>query len=294
MLPKISVVTPSFNQGGFIEETLLSVQQQAYSNVEHIVIDGGSTDSTLGVLSKYKDRLAHCVSEPDDGQYFAIKKGFDRATGDIHCWLNSDDKFCPWALQAVAEIFRDLPHVDWITSAMPIHWGADGHISRCWDFRRASRVTVKYGWHSAPSPFFEGFIQQESSFWRASLWQKVGGINTDYRLAGDCDLWLRFAEFTELYLVELPLGGFRVQASQRSAIHRDKYIAEAKAATMESFQRTGLHQKANLVGNARLWLSRIPILRNATSRLWKIPVFYITSEVSPHGKRRWTVKQREL
>lgn len=292
MMPKISIITPSFNQGAFIEETLQSVQQQTYSNIEHILIDGCSTDVTLDILAKHKSKLATCVSEPDDGQYFAINKGFERATGDVYCWLNSDDKLCPWALQAVAEIFRDLPHVNWITSTQPIHWGYDGHISKCWEFRRASRQTINYGWHSVPSPQFQGFIQQESSFWRADLWKLAGGLDTNYRLAADCDLWLRFAELTELYLVDLPLGGFRVQNSQRSAVHRDQYISEAIAATNESFRRTGLRKKATIVTKTRKWLRKVPYIRSILRQLWQIPVYVITSEIANDGKRKWIATER--
>ncbi len=104
-LPKISVVTPSYNQGKYIRETIDSVLSQSYPNLEYIVIDGGSTDETLSVINDYEDRIDYFVSEPDEGQSHAINKGFEQATGDILCWLNSDDQFAPDALWSVALAF---------------------------------------------------------------------------------------------------------------------------------------------------------------------------------------------
>ena len=103
--PRISVVTPSFNQGKYIRETIESVLSQNYPNLEYIVIDGGSTDSTLAVIDDYVDRLNYFVSEKDNGQSHAINKGFAQATGDIFCWLNSDDQFAPNALWSMAIAF---------------------------------------------------------------------------------------------------------------------------------------------------------------------------------------------
>src|SRR5687768_13083798 len=104
--PKISIITPSYNQGRFIEETILSVINQNYPNLEYIIIDGGSTDNTVEIIRKYEQHLAYWVSEKDGGQSEAINKGFKKATGDIVCWINSDDFFMPGALSKVADCFE--------------------------------------------------------------------------------------------------------------------------------------------------------------------------------------------
>ena len=127
--PRISIVTPSFNQAPYLEATLKSVLDQNYPNLEYFVIDGGSTDGSLDILRRYADRLTGWVSEPDHGQMHAINKGFSHATGEIMAWLNSDDMLCPWALQTVGHIFKDLPAVQWLTTRTPLRWNAAGEAT---------------------------------------------------------------------------------------------------------------------------------------------------------------------
>ena len=110
--PRISVVTPSFNQSAFLEETLRSVLDQGYPNLEYIVIDGGSTDASADIIRKHAGRITCWVSEKDQGQYDAINKGFARSTGEIMAWLNSDDKYLPWTFSVVGEIFASRPEVE--------------------------------------------------------------------------------------------------------------------------------------------------------------------------------------
>src|SRR6266513_4869973 len=112
--PRISIITPSFNQAQFLEETILSVLNQRYPNLEYIVIDGGSTDGCVDVIKRYEDRLAFWVSEPDRGQPHAINKGLAKATGEIVAFINSDDVYLPGALSTVASHFIESPERGWL------------------------------------------------------------------------------------------------------------------------------------------------------------------------------------
>ncbi len=112
---KISVVTPNFNGEARLARTLDSVLGQDYSNFEYIVVDGGSTDRSGEILENYRGRLSKLIIEPDRGQYDAINKGFSHASGDVLCWLNSDDIYFPWTFRVVNRIFKDFPEIDWIT-----------------------------------------------------------------------------------------------------------------------------------------------------------------------------------
>src|ERR1044071_7135932 len=109
--PKISIVTTSFNQAEWLEQCMRSVLDQNYPELEYFVMDGGSTDGSVDIIRKYADRLTGWVSEPDRGHMHALNKGFARATGDVLAWLNSDDKYCPWAFNVVGRIFSVLPEV---------------------------------------------------------------------------------------------------------------------------------------------------------------------------------------
>jgi len=249
-LPKISVVTPSFNQGKFLEETIRSVLDQHYPNLEYVIVDGGSTDGSIEIIRKYQDRLAYWVSEPDQGQYDAINKGFSHTTGAIMAWLNSDDKYVPWTFSAVADVMKGLPEIDWLTSLFHCFWDPQGRISRCETHPGFSRELVLQG-GTLPGCGWPAwvFIQQESTFWRRPLWEKAGGrIDPSYSLAGDFDLWMRFAHHAELYCVPMPLAGFRQHPEQKTA-DMTGYLNQARA----SFFRRGGHPPGKL---RSFWLKK--------------------------------------
>jgi glycosyltransferase involved in cell wall biosynthesis len=229
---KISIVSPSFNQEAYLEEAMLSVLGQQCTDLEYIVIDGGSSDRSADIIRKHAHALSYWVSEPDGGQYHAINKGFALSSGEIMAWLNSDDKYMPWTLQLVEKIFGTFTEIQWLTTLYPVAWDERGMPIDC-------RFTGGFN----PEAFFRGanlplrkwyarhFIQQESTFWRRSLWEKAGGkLDNSMRLASDFELWCRFFELTDLYAVSVPLAGFRYHSDQRTALWMDEYLMEAEKA----------------------------------------------------------------
>ena len=203
---RISVITPSFNQGEFIERTVRSVLCQRYPNLEYILMDGGSIDSTLQVLKAYRSRFAHFVSAPDGGQADAIAAGFERSTGEIMTYLNSDDVLATGTLHFVSEFFQKNRRIDFIYSHRVAideqdkviwYWGLPRHVTylmRRWDF-----------------------IPQETCFWRRRLFEKAGNIDRTFTFAMDYDLFVRFMAIGRFCRVERILAAFRVHDSSKTS-----------------------------------------------------------------------------
>lgn len=206
--PKISIVTPSFNQSEFIERTLKSVLDQSYPNLEFYVQDGGSTDGATDVLRLYSDRLTGWASCTDNGQSQAINVGFAKTSGEIMAWLNSDDILLPGALAYVAEYFCRHPDVDVIYGHRVLIDENDQEIGR-WIMPS----------HDDQILSWEDYIPQETLFWRRRIWERAGGqIDESFRFAMDWDLLVRFRDAGALF-VRLPrfLGGFRVHPRQKTS-----------------------------------------------------------------------------
>lgn len=225
--PRISVVTSCFNAQDHLEATLQSVLGQAYPNLEYIVIDGGSTDGSLAIARRYEDRLAVLKSEPDAGQYHGIQKGLNLASGDVMAWLNGDDVYLPWTLRLVGQIFARLPALQWIIGT-PAYMNALGECTRVSSVAGPAypQSYVRNGWFR---PALAGYLQQESMFWRRSLWDRAGGLNLGLKFAADFDLWRRFAEHAPLVSLTAPLAMFRQRPGvQRSSTGLHSYEAEVR------------------------------------------------------------------
>src|SRR5258708_25513131 len=206
-LPKISLVTPSYNQGKYIEKTILSVLEQNYSDLEYIVIDGGYSDETSEILKKYQKKVFYCVSEKDMGQSDAINKGFKKTTGSIMGWLNSDDILLPGSLQLIGELFSRFPEMEWITG-QPVSVNSENIIVRTGI--RSGRLTslIRAGFYHGKGL---GFIGQEGTFWTKKLWEVSGSrLDVTKQYAMDYFLWTDFAKHADLVSVEAPLGAFRL------------------------------------------------------------------------------------
>jgi glycosyltransferase involved in cell wall biosynthesis len=215
--PKISVVTPTFNQGQFIAETIDSVLGQNYPNLEFIIIDGLSTDNTPDIVASYGDRITRVVREADKGQSDALNKGFALATGEILCWLNSDDQFADRALFAVAIAF-DTHAVDIVSGICEVY--SDGqlvhrHMSACKDgpLPMDDLLDLDRGWNAGQ------FFYQPEVFFTRDIWVRAGAhVRVDCHYSMDYELWCRFADAgAKLKVIGAPLAKFRMHPEQKTA-----------------------------------------------------------------------------
>ena len=204
--PVISVVTPSYNQGPFLGQTIRSVLDQNYPRLQYVVQDGGSTDSTADVLAEYRGRLHHCESRKDRGQGHAINLGFAHTSGEIMAYLNSDDLLLPGSLYAVADYFRRHPEVDAVYGHRVIV-DQDGYERGRWVLPPHDPEILKWA----------DYLPQETLFWRRRVWDKVGGIDENFRFAMDWDLVLRFQDAgAKFHRLGRFLGAFRVHESSKT------------------------------------------------------------------------------
>jgi glycosyltransferase involved in cell wall biosynthesis len=205
--PLISITVPSFNQGHFIGATIESVISQNYPNLELIIVDGGSTDETVEVIKRYEHHIKWWVSEDDQGQANAINKGMSHATGDILAWLNSDDCLMPGALFRVAEQFMDSTKTDVVYGHRVLINEAGQDVGK-WIMPGHRKFILTYA----------DFIPQETMFWRAGLWRRVGGkLDESFRFAMDWELIRRFLDADATFqLIPAFLGQFRMHEMQKT------------------------------------------------------------------------------
>lgn len=229
-LPKISIVTPSYNQSEFIEECIDSVLSQGYPHLEYVIMDGGSTDGSVEIIKKYEKYLTYWQSQSDGGQYAAIDQGFTKTSGEIMAWINSDDKYHTDAFFKVAALFNKHKQVEWLMGR-PTGWNRAGRlddiVSKVPQWSREYILSKQWLADNL-------WIQQESTFWKRTLWEKAGGkLREDFKIAGDFELWLRFFRHAQLFFVDTFLGGFRSYDSNRSKVLWEKYLHEIGQAINE-------------------------------------------------------------
>ncbi|MEZ4795938.1 MAG: glycosyltransferase family 2 protein [Flavobacteriaceae bacterium] len=208
--PKISIVTPSYNQGQFLEDTILSVLGQFYPNLEYFIYDACSTDNSVDIIKKYENQISYWVSEKDSGQADAINKGFQRSTGDILLWLNSDDMLMPNVLNFIAK--------QYLKNGEGIYFG------NCIHFEEANNGVITNGsnvvdnFNSIPLQLVDTLIQP-SSFWSKSVWDKIGELNTNFHYGFDWEWFLRAKKKNiHFYAINKPLSMYRFHDAHKTGV----------------------------------------------------------------------------
>jgi glycosyltransferase involved in cell wall biosynthesis len=211
-LPKVSIITPSFNQSQFLEASILSVLEQDYPNLEYIIVDGGSKDQSVEVIKKYQDRLAWWVSEKDKGHADALNKGFARATGDILAWLNSDDIYYPNAVSEAVSILTSHPEVGMVYGDADLIDDAGEAAGQFGSKQTSYRQMLRGSVH----------IPQATTFIRAEIWRQVGPLDLSLFFSFDYDLWVKIAKVSKVLYVPRRWAKFRIHGAGKTIVNDDR------------------------------------------------------------------------
>lgn len=247
-LPRISVVTPSFNQAKYLEETIRSVLLQGYPNLEYIVIDGGSTDGSVDIIRRYQDSLAYWISEPDRGQCHAINKGFSLATGDWLAWLNSDDIYLPGALYEVARTIRDHADCNWIVGAVNF---ADADLKSLGVFEPVCHTDDWLDFVCTKRKNGTA-LPQMGSFWSRQAWEVAGQLDETLHYAMDHEYWGRLAyhSFRPICLQQ-SLALFRLHPQAKTSRGDGGFFADERTVIDNWISRAKASEKSILINYRR-------------------------------------------
>ena len=238
--PLVSVVTPSYNTGAFIEETILSVKNQTYPHIEHIIMDGGSTDNTLDIIRKYEGTYnMRWVSEPDKGQSDAINKGWKMARGEIIGWLNSDDTYLPYAVDTAVKYLNDYPDVGMVYGECNIINECNQVTGRC----EARAFDLKEMLHQG------NMVPQPTVFLRREVLEEVGQLDTKLHFAMDFDLWIRIALKFKIAYIPQYLANFRLCPGTKSGDEAHKFALDQLAVLDKLFSDPELPEEVRALRN---------------------------------------------
>jgi glycosyltransferase involved in cell wall biosynthesis len=211
-LPLVSIVTPSYNQGRFLEYTIRSVLEQDYPRMEYIIIDGGSTDESVEIIRRYADQMSYWISQPDEGQTDAINKGFAIAQGDILAWLNSDDVYRPSAVTEIVAYMQSHPEIGMVYGDAD-YINSDGETIGKFPAAQTDYKRLLQGYVHIP---------QQTSFFRSRLWRMVGPLDPTFYFAMDYDLWVRIAAVAPIRYHPRTWAAFRLHGEAKSLAKADR------------------------------------------------------------------------
>jgi glycosyltransferase involved in cell wall biosynthesis len=243
----VSIITPSYNQGKFLEQTILSVINQTYSNFEYLIIDGGSTDNSVEIIKKYEKQIAYWISEPDNGQADAINKGFQRAKGDLICWINSDDILYPNYVADRVRQFRESPDVAMIYG--DIEKGQDLSKIR---LRKGEQTNIKDMLKYATCP-----IPQQSAMWRRTAIQKIGYLDPQWHVVLDREYFTRMAANFPIKYIPGAVAFFLNHEHSKSVAEKLKWTEELPKYYEMVFNENIYHLSPHLLSYKNKCLSKI-------------------------------------
>jgi glycosyltransferase involved in cell wall biosynthesis len=271
-IPKISIVTPSYNQGEYLEKTILSVLEQGYPNLEYIIIDGKSSDNSVDIIKKYEKYLTYWVSEEDRGQSQAINKGFRHATGDLLAWLNSDDYYSSDTLKIVSEAAMSAPAAGAIL-------GAGEMIDENGNLVHSSSIPA-FVTQESLFKWTNDYFWQPSCFFTRQAWELCGPLDEDLHYAMDLDLWLKIANNFPFSIVNLNLSTSLKHLNAKTSAFA--YLSVMEAAIVIASHGGGKTVLADLRGYADFLAEKEQVYQQLIeSTSWQItaPLRFISSKV---------------
>jgi glycosyltransferase involved in cell wall biosynthesis len=208
----VSIVTPSYHQDRYLEGTIQSVLTQDYPQIEYMIVDGGSTDTTVNVIKRYEHRLAWWISEKDQGQTDAINKGFACARGDILAWINSDDTYEPGAVTAAVNYLQDHPEIGMVYGDCN-YIDESGNAIGKFNSAQTDYRLLRQGYTHIP---------QQTMFFRAQLWKQVGPLDSSFYFAMDYDLWTRITARAQIKYIPQTWANFRLHTAGKTILADDR------------------------------------------------------------------------
>jgi glycosyltransferase involved in cell wall biosynthesis len=269
--PKISIVTPSYNQGQFLEETIRSVLLQNYPNLEYVIMDGGSADNSVEIIKKYEKHLSYWISEKDKGQTDAIQRAFEKATGEIIGWINSDDYFMPNALSTVAKEFSKQPDIELLIGGYLVIRASGKKICKYYSFPQSFESLLCAG----------QLFGQMASFWKRDVFFSVGGLDCTLRFCFDYDLFLRLILKKNPHGINKILAAYRLHQSSKSSLiwekvgNKEKIDLQVKCGIQAITER----DRATIISETQKKFTKLNLIGLLSDFLFD-PIFLLKSSAS--------------